>query len=115
MKIQLAEQEVADTLALIGEWGVGKSSVMNLLRRRLEEEGNQGRFATVWFNAWEHENTGNMAAALAQGVIRGLLSGLSTWQKLQVIAAVALVDVFMGAHATAGYALGAPHRPPYLP
>lgn len=72
------------TLALIGEWGVGKSSVMNLLRRRLEEEGNQGQFATVWFNAWEHENTGNMAAALAQEVIRGLLSGLSTWQRLRL-------------------------------
>jgi hypothetical protein len=76
------DQGTPFTLALIGEWGVGKSSVMNLLRRRLGEGADyRGRFASVWFSAWAYENTGNMAAALAQEIVGALLWGLGPWQK----------------------------------
>src|SRR4029450_13532536 len=38
------------TIAVTGEWGTGKSSLMNLLRTDLARYG----FRPVWFNAWHH-------------------------------------------------------------
>ena len=39
------------TIAVTGEWGSGKSSLMNLLKERLLEQG----YRPVWFNAWHHQ------------------------------------------------------------
>jgi len=38
------------TIAITGEWGTGKSSLMNLLRADLRSY----KFRPVWFNAWHH-------------------------------------------------------------
>ena len=57
------------TVALLGEWGEGKSTVMNLVENELEKES----FEFAKFNAWEYEHTDNIAAGLAQEVLRGLL------------------------------------------
>jgi hypothetical protein len=40
------------TVAVTGDWGVGKSSLMMILRRKLA----QGGVRTVWFNAWHYQN-----------------------------------------------------------
>lgn len=52
------------TIAINGEWGTGKSSLMNLLRRDLESYG----FCPVWFNAWHHQKEEHLLAALLQSV-----------------------------------------------
>ena len=52
------------TIAVIGEWGTGKSSLMNLLRADLREFG----FRSVWFNAWHHQKEEHLLAALLQTV-----------------------------------------------
>lgn len=57
------------TLAVEGEWGTGKSSLMNLLRQDLRRYG----FRPVWFNAWHHQSGENLLGSLlanihAQGV-----------------------------------------------
>lgn len=49
------------TLAVLGPWGSGKSSLMNLLCARLREHG----MGTVWFNAW-HEEQGDQDKLLAK-------------------------------------------------
>ena len=59
------------TLALMGNWGEGKSSVMAILKRKLKER-QKGRFDFALFNAWEYEQTGKTAAGLAQEVVKGL-------------------------------------------
>ncbi|MCK4827690.1 hypothetical protein KA005_68820, partial [bacterium] len=59
------------TLALMGNWGEGKSSVMEILKRKLKER-QKGRFDFALFNAWEYEQTGKTAAGLAQEVVKGL-------------------------------------------
>lgn len=48
------------TLAVSGEWGTGKSSLMNLIRHDLAKAG----FATVWFNAWHHQKGEQLLASL---------------------------------------------------
>ena len=61
------------TMALMGNWGEGKSSVMEILKRRLKEQ-QKDRFDFALFNAWEYEQTDNLAAGMAQEVVKGLKS-----------------------------------------
>ncbi|HJR07785.1 MAG TPA: P-loop NTPase fold protein [Pyrinomonadaceae bacterium] len=52
------------TIAITGEWGTGKSSLMNLLRADLREYG----YRPVWFNAWHHQKEEHLLASLLQNV-----------------------------------------------
>jgi hypothetical protein len=52
------------TIAVTGEWGSGKISLMNLLRADLERYG----FRPVWFNAWHHQKEENLLASLLETV-----------------------------------------------
>jgi photosystem II stability/assembly factor-like uncharacterized protein len=52
------------TLAVTGEWGTGKSSLMNLLRADLKRYG----FRPVWFNAWHHQKEEHLLASLLEAV-----------------------------------------------
>src|ERR1700724_1577599 len=52
------------TLAVTGEWGTGKSSLMNLLRSDLKRYG----FRPVWFNAWHQQKAEHLLAPLLEGV-----------------------------------------------
>jgi hypothetical protein len=52
------------TVAVNGEWGTGKSSLMNLLRCDLQSYG----MCPVWFNAWHHQKEEHLLAALLQTV-----------------------------------------------
>jgi hypothetical protein len=52
-------------VAITGEWGTGKSSVLNLLRMDLCERG----FRPVWFNAWHNQQEDNLLAALYSSII----------------------------------------------
>jgi photosystem II stability/assembly factor-like uncharacterized protein len=48
------------TLAVSGDWGTGKSSLMRLVCADLETHGNR----PVWFNAWHHQDQEQLLAAL---------------------------------------------------
>ena len=57
------------TIAITGEWGTGKSSLMSLLHDELAGRG----FRPVWFNAWHHQHGEQLLASLyanirAQGI-----------------------------------------------
>lgn len=52
------------TIAVIGEWGTGKSSLMNLLRADLRSYN----FRPVWFNAWHHQKEEHMLASLLENI-----------------------------------------------
>ena len=70
------------TVALLGDWGEGKSTVMKLLEKILNEK-HPGRFDFATFNAWEYERTDNIAAGLAQEVVNGLIGPLQQqcWER----------------------------------
>ena len=47
------------TIGIQGEWGSGKTSLLNLIENNLEgnnldHEYNKGKFLQIWVNAWEH-------------------------------------------------------------
>lgn len=52
------------TIAVVGEWGTGKSSLMSLLRADLRSY----KFRPVWFNAWHHQKEEHMLASLLENV-----------------------------------------------
>ncbi len=59
------------TIAVTGEWGTGKSSLMNLLYEDLRDKG----FSTVWFNAWHHQKSEQLLATLFANMRRQAIPG----------------------------------------
>lgn len=58
------------TIGIQGDWGSGKTSIMNLIRQRLE-----GQFATAWINTWKYSQTDpgqSLAAAVFLAIIHRL-------------------------------------------
>ncbi|ADZ91626.1 KAP family P-loop NTPase fold protein [Marinomonas mediterranea] len=64
------------TIGLLGHWGVGKTSVVELLKTALKTriEANEPEFLFADFNAWEYEHTDNLQAGIAQEMIKALSS-----------------------------------------
>lgn len=63
------------TLAVTGAWGSGKSSIMGLLKEKLEARG----FRPVWFNAWHHQQEEQLLAALLESI---RLQAVPSWLSL---------------------------------
>ena len=49
-------------ISVDGLWGTGKTTVMQMLKRRLHE----GDYSTFWFNPWEYRKTKNVVLAFLQ-------------------------------------------------
>ncbi|MFT3735347.1 MAG: P-loop NTPase fold protein [Rhodocyclaceae bacterium] len=61
-----AATEPRITLAITGEWGSGKSSMMRMLQTEMAAKG----YRTAWFNAWHHQQEGRQLTALFNVVRR---------------------------------------------
>lgn len=53
------------TIGVFGEWGSGKTTLMTLVRQRLDERDN---VKTVWFNAWKYDGKEVIWNALIQSI-----------------------------------------------
>ena len=42
------------TIGIFGEWGTGKTSLMNSIRQELDKDKED--IKTIWFDAWKYEN-----------------------------------------------------------
>ena len=60
------------TLGVFGSWGSGKSSLMSMLKDRIDEEGKSRRVKTLWFNAWRYEGKEEIQPALIHAVLSKL-------------------------------------------
>ena len=56
------------SIGVSGVWGVGKSSMIKLIRRKLEQrdEGRRSEFVFVEFNAWLYQGYDDARAALME-------------------------------------------------
>ena len=66
------------TIAITGEWGTGKSSIMNLLRRDLASRG----LRPIWFNAWHNQTEDDLFATILQAVRK---QGVPQWWELDYL------------------------------
>nr|QNO57883.1 hypothetical protein OIIBKNPK_00020 [Methanosarcinales archaeon ANME-1 ERB7] len=48
------------TIGILGEWGVGKTSLMQTMREKLKDEHGKN-IIPIWFNAWRCERERNLA------------------------------------------------------
>jgi len=84
------EYKGQNTIGLLGHWGAGKSSVLNMLEDALSENPKNGfnkpktKYLTATFNAWAYEHTDNIQAGLAQEVVNGLTKDLGFFQRLKL-------------------------------
>lgn len=72
---------------LFGDWGAGKSTFLNLLKKKLtgdDPESGSGSVDFIWgeFNAWQYEHSGNIQAGLAQEAVTALKEGLNPFEKM---------------------------------
>lgn len=67
------------TLSITGDWGSGKSSLMNLLREDLRSRG----FRPVWFNPWHQPKEANLLAALIATIRAQALPRLASAEGLR--------------------------------
>lgn len=97
------------SIGVSGAWGVGKSSMIKLIRSALEErtEGQDGNFIFVEFNAWLYQGYDDARAALLE-VIASALAEEAEKRKTGVDNAKELlsrVNWLRAAKLTAGSAL----------
>ena len=57
------------TIGVFGEWGTGKTSLMQLVKRKLTDRSN---VVTVWFNAWRYEQEEHPIVPLVGTIAREL-------------------------------------------
>ena len=63
------------TIAITGDWGTGKSSLLRLVGLELSNQGHR----PVQFNAWHCEPSGNMAVALLQSIREQAVPPMRSW------------------------------------
>ena len=96
------------TIAIQGDWGSGKTSMMNMIREQLGD-----RVVTTWFNTWQYSQF-NMGDSLAISFLSRLIADLDTEQdkdegnikkalrtisKFAKTASVIAADTFIGGKA----------------
>ena len=42
------------TIGIQGSWGTGKTSLLNMIKREIEEDENSNLYKQIYINAWEH-------------------------------------------------------------
>ena len=65
------------TIALQGDWGSGKTSLLTLIKNALDAESlENNRFMTVWFNTWQYAQF-NMSDTLALSMMSKITDALA--------------------------------------
>ena len=72
-----ANTSVPLTIAITGQWGGGKSSLMRMIQRDVGKDD----CPCVWFNAWHHQREAHIFAALMEAVY----SAIQQWSSAKYI------------------------------
>jgi hypothetical protein len=64
------------TLGIFGRWGMGKTTLMQMLEKELKRSG----MVTIWFNAWRYSNENELWAAFLQSMLNKIHNSLNAFQ-----------------------------------
>jgi len=67
------------TIGLLGNWGIGKSSVIEQLQKQLDKNNPHTEYLFGEFNAWSYEKTQNLQAGITHEMISALTSARKEW------------------------------------
>ena len=82
------------TIALQGEWGSGKTSLMNSLRYRLSDIGCEGsHFHSVWVNTWEYSLMREPQEAVVK-ILTSIITQIGAIHPSQEVAAARVSRIF---------------------
>lgn len=80
---KVGKQEASSVLALIGPWGSGKSSILNLVADRLRStDGTDRAWVVTEFNPWYYEGLAALQAGFFREISSSVPSGRS-WRKFR--------------------------------
>lgn len=71
------------TLGIFGAWGSGKTSLMRMLRRRIESRSDTKKVKALWFNAWRYEGRDEAQSALIHAILARLAEDKTLLQDAQ--------------------------------
>jgi len=77
-------------IGLYGSWGIGKTSLMKLVEKKLDID----RSIPIWFDAWRHQFDENPALALSHIIVKSCSLG-EYGKKLVITIASALGSIFL--------------------
>ena len=70
------------TIGVFGNWGSGKTSLMRLMRKIVDCEGQGDNAAVaVWFNAWQYEREEHLIVPLIATIARDIKKKQEQWEK----------------------------------
>ncbi|MDL1964832.1 MAG: KAP family NTPase [Deltaproteobacteria bacterium] len=70
------------TIGVFGNWGSGKTSLMRLMRKIVDCEGQGDNAAVaVWFNAWQYEHEEHLIVPLIATIARDIKKKQEQWEK----------------------------------
>ena len=76
------------TIGIDASWGMGKTTLMLMIRHQLMEQGDkiEGRrsLPTVWFNAWKYDQEESLWAALALEILAQIRRQFNWWQRAKL-------------------------------
>ncbi|MDN4619055.1 P-loop NTPase fold protein [Paenibacillus sp. PsM32] len=80
-EIALNERVNPLTIGLFGNWGSGKSTVLNLIDKKIEAEGNK-KLASIFVNAWMFEGYDDAKTALMEVILTTLEENTEVKEKV---------------------------------
>lgn len=117
--VELIEQSLKNTeppfvYGIVGDWGTGKTSILQMLREKLTIGLDRQRiFIPIWFNAWKYENETNIIYPLLFAIKTQYEQDLKdrateTFKKnfTQIVATSVLAVSDIGLKATTKYLTG---------
>ena len=68
------------TIALQGEWGSGKTSLMHQIQETLASETGEAQFYSVWINTWQHMLLSDVESSVS-GILKNIVAQIAQHAK----------------------------------
>ncbi|MBL4653988.1 MAG: hypothetical protein JKY53_14165, partial [Flavobacteriales bacterium] len=73
------------TIGIQGDWGIGKTSMLNLLKSNLApSRGRSQKYHTIYFNTWQYSQF-NSEEFLGLSILKGIIAEIQTLESLKDI------------------------------